>query len=136
MVEFLRMTAADFRKYVMNEGNKFNQKEVVNKYNAKKTKGFDSKKEYQRYCQLRAWQEQGLIKGLETQKRFTLVEKFDYHGITMLPVTWIADFYYFNGQIWVAEDVKSEITRKKPEYVIKKKLFMLKYPEILFNEFL
>ena len=130
------MSAKDFRAYVKNEGNKHNQKEITNKYNAKKTNGFDSKKEYQRYCQLKAWQEQGVISGLETQKRFVLVERFTYHGVKMAGVAWMADFYYFNGSVWVAEDVKSPATRKKPEYVIKKKLFMLKYPEILFNEFL
>lgn len=135
-MEFLRMSAKDFRAYVKNEGNVHNQKQITNKYNAKKTNGFDSKKEYQRYCQLKAWQEQGLIKGLETQKRFVLVEHFTYHGVKMAGVSWIADFYYFNGTTWVAEDVKSPVTRRKPEYVIKKKLFMLKYPEILFNEFL
>ena len=139
-MEFLRMTAKDFRAYVKNEGNVHNQKEVTNKYNAKKTKAygrtFDSNKEYKRYCQLRAWQEQGVISGLECQKRFVLVEKFTYRGLKMAGVSWIADFYYFNGQEWVAEDVKSPVTRKKPEYIIKKKLFMLKYPEILFNEFL
>ena len=140
MVEFLRMTAKDFQAYVKNEGNAHNQKEITNKYKAKKTKAdgrtFDSQKEYRRYCQLKAWQEQGRISGLECQKRFTLVERFEYHGVIMQPVSWIADFYYFNGQQWIAEDVKSEITRKKPEYIIKKKLFMLKYPEVLFNEFL
>lgn len=135
-MEFLRMSAKDFQAYVRNEGNKHNQAKIENKYHAKKTNGFDSKKEYKRYCQLKAWQAQGIISGLETQKRFILVEKFEYRGLKMLPVTWIADFYYFNGQEWVAEDVKSPVTRKKPEYVIKKKLFMLKYPEILFNEFL
>lgn len=139
-MEFLKMSAEEFRKYVTNEGNPHNQKKIANKYHAEKTKGagrtFDSKKEYRRYCQLKAWQDQGIISGLETQKRFILVEKFTYRGLKMNAVSWIADFYYFNGQEWVAEDVKSPVTRKKAEYVIKKKLFMLKYPEILFNEFL
>lgn len=135
-MEFLRMSAKDFRAYVKNEGNTHNQKEITNKYHAKKTNGFDSNKEYKRYCQLKAWQDQGIISGLETQKRFVLVEKFTYRGLKMNAVSWIADFYYFNGQEWVAEDVKSPVTRKKPEYVIKKKLFMIKYPDILFNEFL
>ena len=139
-MEFLKMSAEEFRKYVTNEGNPHNQKKIVNKYHAEKTKAagrtFDSKKEYRRYCQLKAWQDQGIISGLECQKTFVLVEKFEYRGLKMNGVAWIADFYYFNGQEWVAEDVKSPVTRKKAEYVIKKKLFMLKYPEILFNEFL
>ena len=143
-VEFLRMSAADFRSYIKNEGNRNNQikieKRIDNKYHAKKKKvdgkTFDSTKESKRYLKLKELQACGIISGLECQKRFVLVEDFEYRGLKMRSVSWIADFYYFNGKEWVAEDVKSAVTRKKPEYIIKKKLFMLKYPDILFNEFL
>jgi len=111
-----------------------------NKYHAQKTEfngqTFDSKKESRRAAQLLALQKAGWIRGLETQKKFVLIEGFEYRGEKIRGVSWIADFYYFNGKEWVAEDVKSPMTRKKPEYIIKKKLFMLKYPDIVFNEFL
>ena len=139
-MEFLNMTAKEFRAYLNSDGNKHNMKAVENKYHAKKKKvggqTFDSRKEAKRYVNLKELQRIGTISGLECQKRFELVPNFEYRGLKMRSVSWIADFYYFNGKEWVAEDVKSEVTRKKPEYVIKKKLFMLKYPDILFNEFL
>lgn len=142
MVEFLNMTAAEFRSYIKSEGNRFNLAEKVakkNKFNAKKKtvgdRTFDSGKEAKRYVELSALEQAGAIRGLECQKRFELVENFEYRGVKVRGVAWVADFYYFNGREWVAEDVKSPITRKKPEYIIKKKLFMLKYPDILFNEF-
>ena len=139
-MEFMKMTSKDFQAYIRNEGNSKNIKRIENKYHAVKKevdgKTFDSTKESRRYLQLKAWQRQGLISGLECQKKFVLVDAFTYRGLRMNGVSWIADFYYFNGQEWVAEDVKSAITRKKAEYSIKKKLFMLRYPEILFNEFL
>lgn len=122
------MTAAEYRKSLKG-----------NKYHAKKTefdgKTYDSKKEACRAKFLLSLQKAGGISGLEMQKRFVLVENFEYRGDKVRGVAWIADFYYFNGKEWVAEDVKSPMTRKKPEYIIKKKLFMQKYPEILFNEF-
>ena len=142
-MEFLRMSSKDFQKYVRSIGNKHNTQELNkkseskdNKYHAKKTNGFDSRKEYKRAVELRALEKAGAISGLECQKRFELVPNFEYRGVKMRGVVWIADFYYFNGREWVAEDVKSKITRTKPEYRIKMKLFMQKYPEILFNEFL
>ena len=136
------MSSAEFRSYIRSEGNRFNLAEKVtgkNKFNAKKKKVdgkvFDSTKESKRYVELKALQQAGGISGLECQKRFELVENFEYRGVKVRGVAWVADFYYFNGREWVAEDVKSPITRKKPEYIIKKKLFMIKYPDILFNEY-
>ena len=142
-MEFLNMSSAEFRSYIRSEGNRFNLAEKVtgkNKFNAKKKKVdgkvFDSTKESKRYVELKALQQAGGISGLECQKRFELVENFEYRGVKVRGVAWVADFYYFNGREWVAEDVKSPITRKKPEYIIKKKLFMIKYPDILFNEYI
>lgn len=141
MVEFLNMTAKEFRTYINSMGNTHNLKEVENKYHAKKKKvdgkTFASTKESKRYMELKALQRSGGISGLECQKAFELVPNFEYHGQKYRGVSWVADFYYCraDGQ-WIAEDVKSAITRQKPEYRIKMKLFMLKYPKILFNEFL
>ena len=142
-MEFLRMSARDFRNYINGKPIKKETPFVetaTNKYHAKKTavggRTFDSKKESKRYLQLKDLQEQGAISGLECQKRFVLVDGFEYRGEKIRGVTWVADFFYYNGREWVAEDVKSPVTRKKAEYTIKKKLFMIRYPKILFNEFL
>lgn len=139
------MSAAEFRSYVKNEGNRFNLAQKVtgtNKFNAKKTKiedrVFDSKKESERYLQLQSMLKAGLILNLECQKEFVLIEPFEYNGRKYRGSSWIADFYYqrSDGQ-WVAEDCKSIATKKRPEYILKKKLFMTnpKYKDILFNEF-
>lgn len=144
-MEFLEMTSEQFRTY-MKAGNRFNQQEIEkkgeNKFHAKKTKVgeqvFDSTKESKRYLQLKSMLDAGQITQLECQKAFTLIEPFTYHGAKIRGVTWVSDFYYQrNDGQWVAEDCKSKITRQRPEYIIKKKLFMAdpKYKNILFNEF-
>ena len=140
------MTASEFRSYIKNEGNRFNiaQKATgTNKFNAKKTKVedrvFDSKKESQRFIELDRLLKQGLILSLECQKRFELIPAFEYNGIRYHGSSWVADFYYQrNDGQWVAEDCKSAATKKRPEYILKKKLFMTnpKYKDILFNEFI
>lgn len=145
-MNFLEMSAAEFRSYIKNEGNRFNIAQKVtgtNKFNAKKTtvgeRTFDSKKESQRFVELDAMLKAGLILSLECQKRFELIPAFEYHGIKYRSTSWVSDFYYqrSDGQ-WVAEDCKSPATKKRPEYILKKKLFMTnpKYKHILFNEFL
>lgn len=144
-MNFLNMTAAEFRSYIKNEGNRFNLAQKItgtNKFNAHKTKVddivFDSKKESKRYLELKDMLSRGEILSLERQKEFVLIEPFEYNGIRYRGSSWVSDFYYqrSDGQ-WVAEDCKSDVTRKRPEYVLKKKLFMTnpQYKEILFNEF-
>jgi hypothetical protein len=136
--KFLEMTSAEFRRrFITHE-----PEPKKNKYHAVKTEVngviYDSKKESRRGQYLEELQKFGKIKELERQKRFQLIEPFNYHGKKYQGVTWVADFYYFDNEKgkYIAEDVKSKITRKKAEYRIKIKLFMLKYPKILFSEVL
>lgn len=136
--KFLEMTSAEFRRrFITHE-----PEPKKNKYHAVKTEVngviYDSKKESRRGQWLDDLQKAGKIKELERQKRFQLIEPFNYHGKKYQGVTWVADFYYFDNEKgkYIAEDVKSKITRKKAEYRIKIKLFMLKYPKILFSEVL
>ncbi len=90
------------------------------KYNAKITivdgKKFASKKEANRYIELRAMERAGFIKDLKLQVRFKIeVNK-------TLICTYVADFVYVKTDkpdIQVIEDVKGFRTR---EYTIKKKL--------------
>ena len=133
---FLEMTSAEFRRrFITHEPDP-----KRNKYHAVKTTvdgiTYDSKKESRRGMYLEDLQKFGKIRELERQKRFQLIDPFVYHGKKYLGVTWVADFYYFDEELkkYVVEDVKSKITRKKAEYRIKIKLFMLKYPKILFKE--
>ena len=78
---------------------------------------FDSKKEAQRYLELKLMVRAKEIYDLELQKRMSL----NVEGQKVC--SYVADFVYKNryGQT-VIEDVKSPITRKLPAYRIKKKL--------------
>ena len=145
MGEFVNMTAAQFRALVTSGSSPYKKPVLMpkkSKYNNEKTErdGFvyDSKKEANRGDILNELQKNGKIMSLERQKPFILIEPFNYRGKSIRGVKWVADFYYYDcdKKSWVAEDVKSPMTKRKPEYVIKKKLFMTKYPDIEFLEFI
>ena len=103
----------------------------MNKYRNKKVivdgEEFDSKKEGNRYKELRLLERVGEISNLELQPRFLLQDKFRYDNKGYRKIEYIADFKYIDkdGNV-VVEDVKSEGTAT-PVYKIKKKLFLKKY---------
>ena len=148
MVEFLSMTAKEYREFVtknVSSGPKSldsKQKTVAQaKYRSEKTKvgtkTFDSRKEANRYLVLRKAQAEGKIELLECQKEFLLQEGFrDNQGNWQRPITYICDFFYHDvaADEWIVEDVKSIMTRKLEVYRIKRKLFMYRYPEYTFHE--
>lgn len=96
------------------------QKERKNKYNAQKTiiDGivFDSKKEGQRYRDLKVLERTKEITELELQPEFPIVVN------ETKVCKYIADFRYKKDGETIVEDVKSEMTRKLPVYRLKKKL--------------
>lgn len=148
MVNFLKMTSAEYRDYVKNylptKGGltKLEQKAVnKSKYCAEKEtidgRTFDSKKEAKRYRELKTMVNAGLIKDLTCQKSFELQEAFtDNTGKKQRPIIYICDFFYYDveNKWWVVEDVKSTVTRTLETYRLKKKLFLYKYPQYYFNE--
>lgn len=91
----------------------------MSKYHAKKTIvdgiKFDSKKEANRYCQLKILEKMGLIKGLELQVPFQLIPK-SVHGRA---IKYIADFVYYENGERVVEDAKGF---KTDVYKLKKRL--------------
>ena len=97
------------------------------KFNSKKIKVddmvFDSKKEYQRYLELLELEKNGDIEKLQRQVKFELLPKQDGERA----ITYIADHVYVYGNVLVVEDVKSKITKKQPDYIIKRKLFKFMY---------
>ncbi len=124
-------------------GNTYLTKMKENKYRNKKMiyKGykFDSIKERDWYMVLENYQRNGRIKELELQKKFELQESFtDNDGKKQRAIYYIADFFYYDEakKCYVAEDVKSEATRKDKVYNLKKKIFMYQYPNIVFKEIL
>lgn len=91
------------------------------KYNNKKTEidgiKFDSKKEANRYCELKLLEKAGVIKDLELQVKFELIPKNGKERA----VNYIADFVYTEAGKRVVEDCKGMRTK---EYIIKRKLML------------
>lgn len=107
---------------------------------------FDSTLEFERFKILKSFEKEGVITDLETQVSFELIPSQPYDEKTVQPngvvsykrrtmrgTKYIADFTYKHDGVLVVEDTKSDITKKKPEYRIKKKL-MLMIHNILIKE--
>lgn len=102
------------------------------KYNAKKTiidgHPFDSKREAERYCELKLFLKAGEIRNLVLQPRFLLQDEFfDKNGVKHKKIEYVADFFYIDKEGRnVVEDVKGVLT---DVYKIKKKMFLKIYDE-------
>ena len=102
------------------------------KYNAKKITidghDFPSKREAERYCELKLFLKAGLIRNLELQPRFLLQDEFfDKNEIKHKKIEYVADCMYIDkcGKT-IVEDVKGVLT---DVYKIKKKMFLKKYDD-------
>lgn len=111
---------------------------MFNKYNATKTTldgiSFHSKAEANRYAELKMLEKAGEIKDLTLQPLFELQSKFiDKSGVKQRAITYKADFQYYDKRYngIVVEDVKGFKTK---EYELKKKMFLMKYPQYVFLE--
>lgn len=100
------------------------------KYNNKKIVAdgieFDSKKEAKRWQELRNLERAGVISDLERQVRFELIpsQKIKVDGKTETaerPVSYVADFVYFENGEKIVEDTKGVRTK---DYIIKRKLML------------
>ena len=94
---------------------------------------YDSKKEAKRAYELDLLRRAGFISNYERQRRFILQDGFKIRGKSIRAITYVADFYYYdnNKKTWVVEDTKGFRT---DVYKLKKKLFLYKYPDIVFIE--
>lgn len=102
----------------------------MNKYRSKPVwidgERFDSKKEANRYKELRLLERAGKIQDLRRQVRYLLIpSQYDKHGKCIeYGCSYFADFvYHENGQL-VVEDTKG---LKTDVYIIKRKLMLEKY---------
>jgi hypothetical protein len=95
-----------------------------NKYHNKKTVvdgiTFDSKREAERYCDLRLLEKGKVIENLERQKRFELIPKSE-HGKALY---YVADFVYSENGKKVVEDCKGVRTAV---YALKRRLVAERY---------
>ena len=102
-----------------------------NKYGAKKSKAdgviFDSRKERDRYLELKLLEEHGYIKDLKLQPRYVIHDAYvRCDGKKIRQIVYIADFEYLdieNGEL-ITEDVKGV---KTAVYRLKKKMFEKRY---------
>lgn len=93
---------------------------------------FDSRLEMRYYSEVvLPGVDSGQIKTYELQKKYELQPKFKHDGKTVLPITYVADFYieYSDGHIEVVD------TKGMPDNVarLKRKMFLYHYPDIQFR---
>lgn len=93
------------------------------KYHAKKSGGYDSKKEHQRANQLKLMQRAGLISNLREQVKYVLIPtQRDPDGkLLEKECSYYADFVYDKDGVTVVEDAKGYRTE---EYKLKRKLML------------
>lgn len=110
----------------MNYKNKYHNKKVTTEFGV-----FDSQKEYQRFNELLMLQRAGVIENLQRQVKFEVIPKTP----TERPAYYVADFSYTKADgKKIIEDVKSVMTRKLHDYILKRKLMKWRYPEYQFIE--
>lgn len=87
---------------------------------------FDSKKEGNRYLELKLLLKARKIRDLELQKKFELLPKYKINGKTIRAISYVADFVYWDisKNEMIIEDTKGF---KTEVYKLKKKLFEYKY---------
>lgn len=97
---------------------------------------FDSAREADVYRGLVMAERSGVISSLRLQPRYLLQEGFrDRDGRYIRPVYYVADFCYVDrAGHTVVVDVKSKVTEANAVYRLKRKLFLYRYPELLFRE--
>lgn len=109
----------------------------MSKYHSKKVLvdgiEFMSKREANRYCELKLLEKAGKIKDLQLQYQFVLQPPFKKNGKSIRAITYIADFVYFDLERMrnVVEDVKGY---KTDVYQLKKKMFEYHFPDLTIVE--
>lgn len=103
----------------------------MNKYRNKKVivdeKKFDSKREGNRYKELKLLERAEKIKDLELQPRFLLQDSFKKNGRTFRKIEYVADFKYIENGKTIVEDVKGIQT---DVFKLKHKIFEKVYPDL------
>jgi len=92
---------------------------------------FDSKKEGNRYLELKEQERIGLISNLELQPEFVLQERFKHKDETIGAIKYRADFKYLKNDVEIIEDVKGTRT---PIFKLKRKILLFNNPDINFIE--
>lgn len=94
---------------------------------------FDSKLEARRFRELKLLERAKEIEQLQLQPEFELIPSFKKNGKTIRKTIYKGDFSYIDkrtGKL-IVEDTKGYKTK---EYILKKKMFEYKFPELTINE--
>lgn len=106
---------------------------MITKYRSKKCEidgiKFDSKKEGNRYLELKKELELGNISNLELQKKYVLQPSFKKDGKTYREIAYLSDFTYIKDGKEIIEDVKGSRFFLTDVYKMKKKMFEYVYPD-------
>ena len=111
----------------------------MNKYKNKKTTvivgndsyNFDSKKEANHFQKLLTLLKAGVITDLKLQPEFEIIPQVKWNGKTLCKIKYIADFQYKQGDLEIVVDAKGF---KTDVYNLKKRLFLIQYPQYKFIE--
>ena len=110
------------------------------KYHARKCEAFgitfDSQAERDRFFELTAMQQDGLIHHLTCHPEFVLLEGFkDIDGKSERAIKYTGDFKYTDANgLTVVEDVKSKATAQSRDWSLRRKLFKSRFPQMALRE--
>lgn len=92
---------------------------------------FASKGEAQRYVELKLLKKNGDILDFELQPAFELQPRFTKNGVKYREIRYLADFRvtYPDGRQTI-EDVKGKGGYTTPEFILKRKMFEYRFPEL------
>lgn len=97
---------------------------------------FDSMWERDRYIVLKKRMIDGEISDLVHHVVYTLMDGGEYRWEKIRPIEYEADFVYREGDEIIVEDVKSTRTKEDAQYKMKVKMFKMRYPQLLFREYI
>ncbi len=126
----------NIKVYVLENGLAFDDKQIAESM-GKISIVFDSKKEYNRWEELKLLQRAGKISNLQRQVKWIITEKTEYQGETIREISYKADFQYQKDGKTIVEDVKpfdvaTNKYRTTKDFAMKWKLLKQKYPDISF----
>lgn len=125
-----KMSVEEYKKTAGRKGGKRKPNRPKYRNEVQKTSRgtFASKKELDRYDELKLLEKAGTISGLRTQVKYEVIptQRDPETGRCIeRSAHYTADFVYEKDGKTVVEDTKSPPTRSEPKYILKRKLMLL-----------
>lgn len=127
------MTSKQYREFIGQAGESSEHSKYHNKKTVVDGIMFDSRKEANRYGELKILKKIGEIKDLILQPQYILQPPFERNGKKIRGISYISDFQYVivKTGITIVEDCKG---MKTDVYKLKSKMFLYKYPNLILKE--